>query len=390
MRRRTAALAMLGGLLVGVPVLVHRARRPAGVAVEVERVGLRALQPSIVASGVLAYAEQVTLTAEVLGRVSAVEVAEGDSVAAGQVVLRLDAETYRAEIAQLAATREQAKVAIAKARLELEQQSRLQARYAPLGPLGMVEAVRLDEIESRRSAASLGLAHAKEALRQAEAQLRQARERMARTVIRAPIAGRVIALSIKPGETAVPTAGGVPGSVLMVIADTRRRVAELNVDESDIGRVTRGQAVNVFPAGAPDRALRGVVTSIALVPKVAAGQQGRSYVVRAALALDAPAFQSGMSCRGELAVGDAAPRLTVPLRAVLSASAPESEAGLPRAHVFRRTAGRAEKVAIEGGVSDDRYLEVRAGLRAGDEVVVGPSRVLKHLRAGDALRIGPP
>lgn len=386
MTRRAAALAMLAGVLAGMGFLVHRAQRVQGEAVETERVAMRPVQPSIVASGVLAYGEQVTLTSEVLGRVSAVEVEEGASVTAGQVVLRLDAQTHQAEIAQLVATREQARVGIEKARLNLDLQSRRHARYAQLGPLGMVEAARLEEIDSQRRTAALDLAHAKEAMRQAEAQLQQARERMARTVIRAPIDGRVIAVSIKPGETAVPTAGGVPGSVLMVIADTRRRVAELNVDESDIDRVAHGQAVTVFPAGAPDQSLHGAVSGIALVPKPAAAQQGRSYVVRAQLQGQAAHFQSGMSCRGELAVGDATPRLAVPLRAVLSEGTTEAGARPPRFHVFRRAAGRVEKVLVEAGVSDDRYLEVRQGLHAGDEVVVGPSRVLKRLRAGDPVQ----
>jgi HlyD family secretion protein len=58
-----------------------------------------------------------------------------------------------------------------------------------------------------------------------------------------------------------------------------------------------------------------------------------------------------------------------------------------RRDVFVNRDGRAVKVAVEVGLSDDTYQEIVSGLAAGDEVVTGPDRVLRALEDGDRIAI---
>ena len=106
---------------------------------------------------------------------------------------------------------------------------------------------------------------------QTEAQLKQMREQLAKTELRAPIDGRVTQLTIKIGETAVPSVTSIAGSDLLIIADTSNLYAEVNVNETDVARVVPGQEARIVPAAFPDQSWDGTVETVAVSPRQIAG-----------------------------------------------------------------------------------------------------------------------
>lgn len=375
-------------LLVTVPVVAHLARGEEPKAVEVARAEPRAITPSILASGTLVYQSQVTLVSEVVGRVDEVLVREGDKVAKGQLLLRLNAAGTRAELDQLRANREQSELNIERQRVNLAALDTKVKRYEALRKQGLVEASRYDEFVAQRDMAEVELRTSRKAVQQAAAQLAQSQQRLANTEIRAPIDGTVTQMSIKLGETAVPSAMSIAGGSLMVIADTRSMFAEVNVDETDIARVAVGQDAHIVPAAFPDKSLRGAVEQIALAPRQNPGQS-RTYAVRIRLsAADGVTFHPGMSARAEIATArGSAKHLGVPVQVVQYADA-ERKGDKPSASVFVLESGRIVRRSVEAGVADDSHIEIIKGLREGDMVVTGPAKTLRHLREGDAARAG--
>ena len=125
----------------------------------------------------------------------------------------------------------------------------------------------LQRLNARRTAqrelAQVELDSGLEMLRQTGAQLELARQRLAKTEFRAPIGGTVTALFIKVGETAVPSAMSIAGSDLMVVANTSSLNAEINVDETDVARVSVGQRARIVPAAFPDKGWSGIVERVA-------------------------------------------------------------------------------------------------------------------------------
>ena len=84
---------LAGGLVVAVlvvPFLVKQAGGEDGIEVDIEPATLQAVRPTILASGVLAYRNEVDLTAELVAKVSMIAVEEGDMVEEGQLLLKLD------------------------------------------------------------------------------------------------------------------------------------------------------------------------------------------------------------------------------------------------------------------------------------------------------------
>jgi HlyD family secretion protein len=383
--RKWIVLAIIA-LLITVPVAIKLARSGEAKQVDIEPVSLHVLSPSILASGTLTYESEVKLVSEIIGRVQEVHVKEGDFVKQGDLLLRLDPATWLAEIAQLEAALRQSRLNIERQRVTLETQEAKWKRYQSLRSQGIVDANTYEEIASARQLAQVELKTSREALKQTEAQLEQARERLAKTVFRAPISGKVTAVFIEVGETAVPSATSIAGSDLMIVADTKTMYAEVNVDETDVARVGVGQEAKIVPAAFPDRAWIGTVEQVAISPRQNAGQS-KSYPVKIRLGDKADMrFHPGMSCRAEISTRntDAAKTLAVPVQAVRYEET-ENKEERAKASVFVANAGKAQQREVETGLADDSHIEIRSGLKQGEEIVTGPAKTLRFLKDGDRV-----
>jgi HlyD family secretion protein len=387
MRKKLIVAAVVVAFL-GVPVAVKFGASTPKHEAELATVQKLEIHPSILATGNLVFRQEVQLSAEVIGKVSEVLVKEGDGVKRGQILLKLDPTVYVAEVAQQDANRKNAAIAIQRAQINLANQERNLDRSAKLVKDKFINISSYDDAVHQVDLAKVDLSASRGTLEQANALLSQSREHLAKTEVRAPIYGTVTAVPIKIGETAVASATGIAGSSLMTIADVGSIMAEVNVDEADIARVTVGQQAKVFPAAYPDQPLVGRVESVAMAPRAAlpGAAQGRSYVVK--LHLDDPklALRSGMTCRVEIVVGSNAARPAVPIQAVMSEEVAGAKEHTKNAsYVFVVQDGKAKKTPVELGQSDDANQEVTKGIAVGQTIAVGPARVLRELHDGDAV-----
>ena len=378
-RKLIAAAVLLAVVLV--PVLIKAGRGEARTEVTVAEVSEQAIRPTILASGTLAYLTEVNLTAEVVAKVSEILVKEGDQVQAGQRLLRLDPETYLNAIQREEASRRQSLISIERQRLALSLAEKRLARGEQLVAQKMIGQSEFDDLRNARDLARVELESSQEALRRADAILGEAREQLSKTDIRAPIGGVIVALPIKVGETAIASTNAFAGAQLMKIADTSSIQADLKVDEADVAKIALGQEVEVYAAAFPDTAISGKVEQVALAPTLE--NQGRSYLVTAELSPpESLALRSGMSARADIFLGDGGTKLAVPVEAV--GTEVDEDKKVTR-HVWVDRDGRATKVVVEVGLSDDKWEEITSGLAAGDRVIKGPAKLLRTLIEGERI-----
>jgi HlyD family secretion protein len=373
------ALAIVA--LVAVAFLIKAGRGDSNKQVAVAVAAEQAIRPTILASGVLAYLNEVNLTSEVVAKVREILVKEGDTVVEGQLLLRLDPETYRNAIEREEASRRQGVISIERQRLALVLAEKKLARGAQLFERKMIGQSEYDDLRNARDLTRVELKSSEEALRRADAILGEAREQFSKTDIRSPIGGVIVALPIKVGETAIASTNAFAGAQLMKIADTSAIQAELMVDEADVSKIALGQDVNVYAAAYPDLALVGKVHQIALAPTLV--NQGRSYEVTALL--QAPkdiALRSGMSARADIFLGDGGSKLAVPVEAVGTDVDEDKKA---TRFVWVDRDGLARKVIVKVGLSDDKWEEITSGLKAGDRVITGPGKVVRGLVEGERV-----
>ena len=368
-------------LAIAVPLALKRVTGDSGTPVDFATVAEQQVRPSILASGTLAYKVEVNLTAEVLARVASIAVEEGDVVEKGQLLLRLDPETYNNIIAREEAGVRQNRISIERQRAVVALRKQQYERSQRLAEAQLIDRNRLDEDRNQYVVAEADLKSSEEALRRATAVLSDAREQRAKTEIRAPIAGRIVSLPIKVGEVAIPSTASLAGAQLMKIADTSAIQAEVKVDEADVAKIRMGQRADVFAAAYPDNSLKGSVEKIALTPTV--DGQGRSY--RVTLAIEAPKdllLRSGMSARAVIYLGEGGKSLAVPVESVVSET---PEKNVVKRYVWLATDGKARKTAVTTGLSDDRWESIESGVKAGDRIIVGPSKTLRRLRDGESV-----
>jgi len=391
---------IFAGLLVGLVALVAVSKmNSAGKAKEVELATVKAqpLRSSILASGTLAYREQVQLRSEVIAKVKALHVKEGDRVRKGELIVELDPKTFQAQVEQQEARVRMEKIAIQRQRLQNKNLARQFKRQKDLFNKALVDTDSYQAKENELALSRVDLRSREESLSQAQAALDQAREQLAKTRILSPIDGIVIKVDVKVGETVISGTTNIAGSGLGVVADPSSMLAEVQVDEADIAQIHVDQAAELFAAALPDSAIPGTVESIANVAERAQGQQSLSFLVK--IVLDdakAPAVRPGMSVRADIFTETSDSTLAVPVQAVRydEDSDDEDKAKKPaqakakdeQAYVFVVEENKALRRDVKLGISSDSDQEITHGLKAGETVVTGPYRILRHLKAGESVK----
>lgn len=363
---------------------VKRSTSKATKAVEVDKVELRSINSSILASGRLTHEEKAILSPEVIGKVHSVMVKEGDRVTKGQLILQIDDQELRAQVERDEAQVRIGKIEIDRQRIRVERFKKAWLRNKRLLEMKQISKNTFEDSALDHDLSIVDLNSAIESLSQAKAQLIQSQNRLDKTKIHSPIDGIVTSVDIKPGETAIPSSTNLPGSNLVTIANPQSIYTEVNVDEADVATIQLNDPVDVIAIAYPNAPIKGVVESIASSAKIAEGRRGRSFAVKIRF-LEEPAIalMPGMSCRTEIYTTNRENILAAPIKSIL---AEESESGEKINYfVFVNRDNTAHRVAIETGIADDEFQEIVSGINAGDEIVLGPDKVLQHLNEGDSI-----
>ncbi|MFZ2870523.1 efflux RND transporter periplasmic adaptor subunit [Zavarzinia sp.] len=311
--------------------------RPPAMTVTVVRAAEHPLARQVVASGTIRPWEEITVAAEAQG-LAVVEVAadEGDSVAAGAILLRLNDSVLKAQRAQQAANLEAARAMLAEASANL-------SRARDLQPRGAVSQQSLDERLASQRTASANVAVAEAALAEIDA-------RLAQTVIRAPVAGIVSARGVNLGQ--VVNAGS---EMFRLIRDGRLEL-QAEVPETAFGRLRPDLAAAIEVDGRPE-------TLPATLRRLSPTVDPRTRLGIAYLALGPDAgLHPGMFATARIDLGTA-DLLMVPQASIVW------RGGIEGVFVIG-DAGIARFAPIETGLRRDGLVEIRQGLKTGDPIAL--------------------
>ena len=271
--------------------------------VRVETGAASAGESVLSASGYVVAHHKIAVGAKVMGRVAWIGVEKGDTVQAGQVLVRLEDAEFRAQVnqakANLAASqarldqlrsgsRPEEKVRDRAAVLQAEANwKNAEAEYQRAESLyrsGVASKAELDRtLAQRDSAAALvqaarqasamtDIGPRKEEIRAAEAEVQQMRAavdyantQLAATEIKAPVTGTVIERTVEPGEMVSPSAFGGSGARTSVVdlADLTDLQVELDISQIDFARLKSGQRAEIIPDAYPNLRFTGFIEEIA-------------------------------------------------------------------------------------------------------------------------------
>ena len=309
------------------------------VAVEAARVSVDTVVEDLRAVGTLRPNEAVAVAPEIAGRVARMPFREGQAVAAGAVLVELDASILRAELA--------------KARSDLTLARANHERVSALAKRGLATQRSLDE--------------ARAALQVAEADYQLAQARLEKATIKAPLAGVVGLRTVSVGAYVTP------GQRIVELADIDPVKAEFRVPELALPELRRGQPIRVTVDALPGRTFDGEIDAIDPTVDVA----GRAVRLRARIPNPRGELSPGLFARVQIVVGRRENALLVPESAVFAEGT--------RRFVYRVIGGHAVRTAVQLGQRRPGQVEVRKGLARGDVVVTAGQQQVNDGAAVDVV-----
>jgi RND family efflux transporter MFP subunit len=379
-------LALVAAVVVGWNYFT--AVRP--VTVETATVSERAAgtQAAVLnASGYVTARRRATVSSKITGKVTEVNVEEGMAVREGQVLARLDDATYRAALALAEAQAEAARRAVRENEVRLAEARVSLGRVLQLVKDQLSTQAEVDKARAEVDSLDARIAAAREQVRVSERQAELEKTNLDNTVIRAPFSGVAISKDAQPGEMVSPVSagGGFTRTGISTIVDMRSLEIEVDVNESYINRVQPDQKVSATLNAYPEWQIPAKV--ITTVPT--ADRQKATVLVRIGFDPSASSGSPRAASRGDQldprilpdmgvkvtflrSDDDASPTATAQAQPVTLVPKAAVRADGDQSYAFVVVGDTAERRAVRiGGIDGDR-LEVVAGLRPGEVVVVAP------------------
>jgi len=204
-----------------------------------------------------AEAVEVSLSAQVAGRVVDLSVQEGERVEAGRLLVRIEDSLYLAQVEQARATMQAASRQIAVIDANLAGIETNLARLRKLLASGSATQMQLDDLETQKSVLDAQKPVIYSQVEQARAALKLAEEQLGYTRITAPLSGTILRVPVELGETVFP------GSALVTLADLTTLEVKIYLPGPMLGRIQLGQKVDLRTDSFADRILTGTVATIA-------------------------------------------------------------------------------------------------------------------------------
>lgn len=207
---------------------------------------------ALTVSGYIINAARIQISPRFLGVVDWIGVKKGDPVHKGEVLARLDDRDYKAKLVQAEGVLVAAKVAVEKADLAYKRAHELTVSH--IGSQETDDNARLD------------LENARASLLQAQGSRDEAQTYVDWCTICSPIDGVVVEKLVNPDELVQPQSfggSGGPSTAVLAVASPNDLQVEIDVNESDLSKISMNQKCLVSPEAYPDRVYKGHVAEIA-------------------------------------------------------------------------------------------------------------------------------
>ena len=407
-------------LWIIVQIILGKQEKP--IPVTTEKAVRKTIVQTVSATGKVQPETEVKISPEVAGEIIELPVEDGMSVKKGDLLVKIKPDSYKALLEQqeaaisaAKATNLQQKATMLKTEQDLK---RAEDMYAK-------KTISIQEYNSAQAAYDVAKNTYESSLHEierAQAGSSQARDQLSKTTVYSPIDGTVTILNSKLGERIVAT-GQFAGTEVMRVADLTHMEARVDVNENDVVNVKVGDKANVKIDAYGDRKFHGTVYQIANTgTTTGAGTQEEvtNFQVKVRIDDHDVKLKPALSTTADIETNMVKDVVAVPMQSVtirtgdsnlspeeiekkkLKAAARDKgdnnaeltnerqEKATQRAEseklakvVFLKKGGKAQMIKVTTGISDDTYMEIKSGIKPGDEVISGSySAISRKLKEG--------
>ena len=379
------------------------------IAVQTEKVDKRNITQTVAATGKINPEFKVTITSEVTGEIVRLPVNEGDRVKKGQLLIQIKGDAYVAQKERAEANLQSADANLQMRKAELDKITLDFNRMKELHSKNLASDAEMEAANSNYLTTKALYESAQANVLQNKASLREIIEQVNKTTIYSPIDGIVTKLNVELGERVLGS-GFSQGTDIMTVSDLTNIEATVEVDENDVVLISVGDTSRIKVDAFGDRIFNGQVTQIgnsAITAGIGTQEQVVNFEVRIKLLNPDDALRPGMSCNADIETETVKGVISVPIQSVTARSempkmeegdGEEEKAGVKSAENFKSKKiqemvfiienGKAKRINVETGISDDNYLQMKSGLTGGEEVVSGSYRAIsRELNDGVVVRV---
>lgn len=398
-------------------------KRNKGIPVTTDRAFRKTITQLVTATGKIQPEVEVKISPEVSGEIIDLPVKEGQTVHKGDLLLRIKPDSYQAQVEAQQAALNSARAASVQHRAELAKAKVDYGRATQMFKDKLIPEADRNTAQTNYEIAKAALESSQFEINRAEGALRQLNDLLAKTTIYSPADGTISTLPSKLGERVVGTSQ-FAGTEVMRIANLDNMEAQVNVNENDIVNVKVGDTAAISVDAYPDRKIQGVVREIAssaLTQNAGTQEEVTNFLVKIRVNDHSVNLKPGMSATADIRTSTVQNAVVVPIQSVTvrtgdsklspeelekqtaqkqqQAKAEDNRANVTNEAIDKQKAREAREKMIrvvfikdgdkvrqqkvETGINDNTFMEIRTGVKPGDEVVSGSyTAITRKLKDG--------
>ncbi len=407
--------------------MVASRKREKPLLVTTDKAFQKTITQLVTATGKIQPEVEIKIAPEVSGELIEIPVKEGQLVRRGQLLLKIKPDVYQAQVAAQQAALNSSRSAAVRNRAEVEKADLDYKRAMNLFNKGLLSESDRKSAETSYNMAKAALDASQFDAQRAESGLRQINDSLAKTTIYSPVDGTISSLTSRVGERVVGTIQ-FAGTEVMRIANLNAMEARVNVNENDIVNVKVGDSARINVDAYPDRQIRGVVREIASTAQTrnqGSQEEVTNFEVKISIPNPPVPLRPGMSTTADIETATVQNAVVVPIQAVtvrtsdskLSPEEREKQSAQQQARdggdnradvtnqtqqkqkerelreklqrvVFVKSGDKVRMQKVETGIADNTYIEIKSGIKAGEEVVSGSyTAIARKLKDGMKVQI---
>jgi HlyD family secretion protein len=343
MRRKICMLLLSASLIITAAGCSGGTAAPAmeeekSVAVETQIVSKASIEAVSALSGKVKPREEISIVPKVPGKAAAVNVKIGHRVKTGDILFSLDDSDIRQQVSQ------------AESALRIAESSYINAKKSFENTAQLYELGGVSKLTYETSESSFKMAE--EQFKSAQAAYQLAKSQLDSTIVRSPIDGLVAAVNASAGEM---VSNAVPA---VTVVDISSVTVDINVPETMVNKVKKGDEVDVLVAAVSSEAVKGKIESISPT----ADARTQSYPISITITNANEVLKGGMFAEVKLKADTARDVLAVPLSSVVEER--------DKKYVYVANGDRAQKREVQTGLAGVENVQILSGLNENESIIV--------------------
>ena len=427
MNRKKLTIGLIVLVIIGIGLAIYKSKHEADKPKEAqfETVETRDIDESVTASGNIYAEDEVKISSDVSGEIVELYVKEGQVVQKGELLTKIQPETYQALLEQAQAQYNNATANLKNAQAnyhnllakskqvqaQLTNAEQIYQRAKKLYASQSTSQADLEQATANYQSAKAEVDAANESIKGAQysiegaqasvkgalASIKDAQSNLSKTSIFAPMSGIISLLNVEQGEKVVGTLQ-MAGTEMMRISNFNHMEVRVDVSENEIIKVKNGDTADIEVDAYYGRKFKGIVTQVSNSSKGLADaslstEQSSNFVVRIRILENSytdllnkqqKPFLPGMSATVDIYTNHAKNAISVPVQAVVTRE--DTVNHTTDEVIFKVKNGQAKQQKVETGIQDESYIQITSGIQKGDKIIIGPYDLIsKTLKDGDPV-----